>query len=271
MTPNTPNTIITSKRVSHYGWRPQLPDHRDHILRPATSILPPHVDLSPLMPPIYDQGEAGSCTANAIAAAFDYERGIQGKTLMTPSRLFIYYNERVMEGDPDTDGGAEIRDGIKSIAKLGVCPEAVWPYDLDELLNEPAPRCYDAAKLFLALHYAAVPQASYDIRQAIATDRRPVIFGFSVFESFESDAVASTGLVPMPGPDDAPIGGHAVCIVGYDDNTELYLCRNSWGTSWGISGYFTMPYAYVHNPNLSSDFWVINKVGNRTTPVITAE
>lgn len=257
----------TPKRIQRYGWRRQSLDHRDTILRPATSILPPSADLTSLCPPVYDQGQAGSCTANAIAGAFDFERVKQGKNLMHPSRLFIYYNERVIEGDPNTDAGAEIRDGIKSVASQGVCPEVMWAYDINRLLDPPPPRCYNEAPVFRVLQYAAVPQDSYNIRQVLATDQRPVVFGFSVFEEFESDAVASTGTVPMPDPNSSPIGGHAVCIVGYDDHAQLYKCRNSWGESWGMSGYFTLPYAYVHDPNLASDFWVILKTGNSLPPL----
>lgn len=228
-------------------------------IAPAVA-LPPSADLrtSGFLPPIYDQQQLGSCTANAIAAAVDFERKKQGEDFMTPSRLFIYYNERVIEGDPDQDNGAEIRDGIKSVAAQGVCPESEWAYSDqgNQFTIKPNDQCYTDALKFKALSYQSVPQDEQSIKSVLAAGR-PVVFGFSVYDAFESDAVAASGIVPLPGPNDAPIGGHAVLAVGYDDPSQMFLVRNSWGASWGLAGYFKLPYAYLTNPNLASDLWMI--------------
>jgi C1A family cysteine protease len=88
----------------------------------------------------------------------------------------------------------------------------------------------------------------------------PFVFGFSVYESFESATVARTGKVPMPKPREALLGGHAVLTVGYDDVEERFLMRNSWGASWGMAGYFTMPFDYLVDPNLCDDFWTVKSV-----------
>jgi C1A family cysteine protease len=88
----------------------------------------------------------------------------------------------------------------------------------------------------------------------------PVVFGFSVYESFESAAVAKTGTMPMPKPSEKQLGGHAVLAVGYDDAQERVIIRNSWGTGWGKKGCFTMPYAYITDDNLCDDFWTIRLV-----------
>jgi len=85
------------------------------------------------------------------------------------------------------------------------------------------------------------------------------VFGFSVYESFESDAVAKSGVLDLPAPGEKQVGGHAVVGVGYDDATKRILVRNSWGPAWGQAGYFTMPYDYVNNRNLSDDFWSIRR------------
>lgn len=247
-------------KIARYGWRKDHPDHRDIKLSIAAPVpLPPSADLRSDMPPVYDQGELGSCTANAISAAVDFERKCQGEPFITPSRLFIYYDERVIEGTVSEDAGAEIRDGIKSVAAQGVCPESEWPYDITQFTKLPTSNCYTDAKKFEALTYAGVPQTANDIKHCLAILKKPVVFGFSVFESFESLTVAKTGTVPMPGKKDRPIGGHAVVIVGYDDARSMFLVRNSWGSGWGISGYFWMPYAYTLNANLADDFWVITK------------
>jgi C1A family cysteine protease len=242
---------------------PDLPDHRDHIFSapaPVLTVLPPKVDLRPACPPtVYDQGRLGSCTANAIAAAFEFDLGKQKLPDFMPSRLFIYYNERKIEGTVDSDSGAMIRDGIKSVAKQGVCTEDAWPYDISKFTDQPTKECYTAAKDNQALSYQRIPQSLNQMRGCLANGY-PFVFGFTVYESFESSEVAQTGVVPMPVDGESVLGGHAVLAVGYDDETQRFLVRNSWGSGWGDGGYFTIPYAYLTNRGLASDFWTIAKV-----------
>ena len=88
----------------------------------------------------------------------------------------------------------------------------------------------------------------------------PFIFGFTVYESFESAQVAQTGHVPLPQEGEQVLGGHAVCAVGYDDANQWFIARNSWGTGWGMQGYFTLPYTYLTSRSLSSDFWTVRVV-----------
>jgi len=85
----------------------------------------------------------------------------------------------------------------------------------------------------------------------------PFVFGFTVYRSFESREVAKSGVLDMPQRDEKVMGGHAVMAAGYDDRAKRFLIRNSWGADWGKQGYFTMPYAYLDNRNLSDDFWTI--------------
>src|SRR5438128_696006 len=118
--------------IKRYGWLPDVPDQRDHVYAAPSGVLhklPAKIDLRPKCPPVYNQGQLGSCTANAIAAAVQFDRMKQNlKPAFAPSRLFIYYNERAIEGTVDNDSGAMLRDGIKSIAKQGDCAETHWPY-----------------------------------------------------------------------------------------------------------------------------------------------
>lgn len=243
-----------------YGWRRDHLDHRDYrIERPATAPLPPRVDLSPTCPPVYDQGDLGSCTGNALAGAFDFERGRQKLSFMNPSRLFIYYNERAAEGTVGQDAGAELRDGIKSIVKFGVCPESQWPYDVARFTDRPSDACYAEALHNQAVKYGRLTQSEVALRSNLAAGYA-FAFGFSVYQSFEAEEVARTGIVPLPLPHEAPLGGHAVVAVGYDNDRQLYKVRNSWGAGWGDGGYFWLPYAYLHDPDLASDFWAIELV-----------
>lgn len=251
---------MPTRKIARYGWRRDHPDRRDHKLAIARSVpLPLHVDLSTskFMPPVYDQGQLGSCTANAIAAAVDFERAAQCEAFITPSRLFIYYNERFIEGDTANDSGAEIRDGIKVVASQGVCPEVVWPYDEGQFAAHPSPDAYDAALKFTAVKYASVNQGLNDIKNILGAVGKPVVFGMNVYDEFESDEVAASGVVTMPAANQAPIGGHAVLIVGYDDPSQRFIVRNSWGADWGQKGYFTIPYRFVLDPNICDDFWVV--------------
>lgn len=251
-----------------YGWKPDKHDDRDvkyklGSIRGRMGPLPQSVDLRPQFAKlaVFDQGSIGSCVANSTSAAFWFARvksGLENPPI--PSRLFIYFNARVMEGtDPAEDSGAQIRDGIKSTVDLGAASEWLWPYDVTKFSNKPSWWAYLLAKNHESTVYNSVNQAKQDIKTALA-EGFPVPFGFSVYASFESDAVAQSGIVPMPGPGEEQVGGHAVIAVGYTADDKYVIVRNSWGTDWGQAGYFLMPWEYVLNPDLASDFWVIHTV-----------
>ena len=259
---------LARRKVQRYGWRPDLPDQRDHLFaaEPAVlSALPSMVDLRSNCPPVYDQGQLGSCTGNSIAGAVEFERMKQGLPEAgqhTPSRLFIYYNERTIEGDVGQDNGAQIRDGIKSVAQQGVCfedgPDG-WPYDPGQFAAEPPQTCYTAALANKVVQYSRLVQVSQQLKGCLAAGH-PFVFGFTVYETFEGAEVAQTGVVPMPGSSEQTVGGHAVMAVGYDDPSQRFIVRNSWGTGWGQQGYFTIPYAYLTTQSLANDFWTIKLV-----------
>lgn len=243
-----------------YGWAPDLPDHRDHLYSAPLPILvklPPKKDLRSGCPPVYDQGQLGSCTANAISGAIQFDQKKQGVKIFVPSRLFIYYNERDMEGTVNSDAGAQIRDGVKSVANLGVCPETEWPYDINKFANKPTPKCYTDATKCQAVGYQRLDSSNLNQLKGCIASGYPFVFGFTVYDAFESQEVAKTGVLNMPGPKEKVQGGHAVLAVGYDDATQRFTVRNSWGKDWGIKGYFTIPYSYLTTTNLADDFWTI--------------
>jgi C1A family cysteine protease len=250
--------------VKHYGWIRDIPDQRDHLYAaPVTrGPLPASVDLRNQCPPVYDQGQLGSCTGNGIAAAVQYDRMKQKLTPdFAPSRLFIYYNERVIEHAVNSDNGAQIRDGIKSVAHLGVCPESEWAYDIKKFADKPLPNCYTDALKYTAVQYQKLGQDINQMKGCLASGY-PIVFGFTVYDSFESPQVAKSGAVPMPATSEKVLGGHCVVAVGYDDSQQRFIVRNSWGTTWGTQGYCTMPYAYLGDANLASDFWTIRVVAH---------
>lgn len=245
------------KALGGYGWVPDLPDARDFLYSApleAVMKLPASVNLQAKCPPVYDQGQLGSCTANAIAAAVEYSH----KPRFMPSRLFIYYNERVIEGTVDSDSGAQLRDGIKSVATLGVCPETDCPYHIADFKDKPSAKAYADAAKTKATQYLRITQDLVQMKGCLASGY-PFVFGFTVYEYFESTQVAKTGIVRLPTTSDKMIGGHAVMAIGYNDKAQTFRVRNSWGSKWGQRGYFTMPYAYLMSRHLSSDFWTIRK------------
>ncbi len=259
-----PEKKVTSTKKSGekkgYGWMPDLPDHRDMMygaVRKVPAKLPSSVDLRPQCPPVADQGQLGSCTGNALAGALEFLEIKDNDPYVELSRLFIYYDERAFEHTVQSDSGAQIRDGIKTLAKKGVCSEKCWPYDISEFTVKPPAPCFKEAAKHKILVYARIQ--SVDEMKACLADGYPFVFGFSVYESFESQEVAQTGIVQMPQPDEKQMGGHAVVGVGYDDSQERFIVRNSWGENWGMKGYFTIPYEYLGNNNLADDFWTVRR------------
>lgn len=249
------------------GWKPDEIDLRDkhyydHAYRvERAAVLPTSVDLRAQCPAVYDQGQLGSCTANAIAGMHEFlQMKQQQPSPFTPSRLLIYYDERVMEGTVSQDAGAMIRDGIKSVAKQGACSESEWPYDISRFAVKPPKKCYTDALQHQALSYQRVLGLT-QMKTSLAAGY-PVVFGFLVYESFESQEVADTGVMPMPVHGEQLLGGHAIMAVGYDDASQRLLIRNSWSADWGgpMAGYFTMPYAYAANSKYCSDFWTVRQV-----------
>jgi C1A family cysteine protease len=246
--------------IKRYGWVKDRLDRRDHQYTVKfglnASSRPSNFSLKPQCPAVYNQLQLGSCTANAVGAAVEFDLLKQKLPAFTPSRLFIYYNERDLEGTTASDSGAQIRDGIKTVATLGACPETDWAYVPEEFAVRPSQNCYDDAIKFKAVDYHSIAQDADALIDCLLGGY-PFVFGFSVHASFESAKVAQTGIVEMPGWFDHPVGDHAVLGVAYDDTTRRFLVRNSWGADWGQEGYFTIPYDYVTDPDLASDFWTI--------------
>lgn len=246
-----------------YHWKKDLPDARDHIYRPTLTLqqLPVSVDLRVNCSSIEDQGQIGSCTGNAIAGIVEY-LSRKNKKYVDVSRLFIYYEERILEGTQNYDAGAYLRDGIKVVNKKGAPLESLWPYSTNRVTVRPTQAAYTNALTRKALSYQRCTNIN-SIKASIANGF-PVTMGFIVYESFESGTwwyPNDTGLMPYPNVNTEQIlGGHAICLVGYNDATQTFIGRNSWGTSWGKRGYFYVPYQVVEDTNMSDDFWTITKL-----------
>ena len=228
----------------------------------SVSALPKTFDLRvafpDIIPPILDQKSIGSCASNELSNALRYCLGKEKLKIFQPSRLFIYYFTRLYEGSPlGEDTGISVLGGIKSIEKYGACSENNWPYDITQFTKQPPPVAIKAAHTHCdQFQYLNIPQDLVHIKQALFSGF-PIVFGIQVYDSFESETVAKTGIVPMPSNTEVCLGGHCCEILAFCDDTQTFTCANSWNENWGQKGYFTIPYQYVLDPNKSSDFWVV--------------
>ncbi|TRZ53276.1 peptidase [bacterium] len=241
-----------------YGWIPDLPDQRDFSYKRLALGLPPipeKIDLRNLCSPVENQENLGSCTAQALVGNLEFLKLKSLKKLINFSRLFLYYNERVISHSTDADSGASLRDGIKTLKKLGDCIEDLWPYDLKKFANKPPVIAYKNAKNYQIISYYRLHTLA-EMKHTLSSGW-PFVFGFAVYESFELKKTARTGIVLMPKKDERLLGGHAVLAIGYDDSKKWFIVRNSWGKKWGDQGYFYMPYKYFASPAFASDFWTI--------------
>lgn len=247
-----------------YGWVPSRPDHRDLQYAPVSGVtrLPTKVDLreNAAMPAVWDQGDLGSCTAHGGGALFAFLHALQTKETIMPARLAIYYNTRDLEGTVQYDSGASVRDCMRAMNKQGVPNEALWPYDTTKFKDKPPKSVYVDGAKHRVTRFEAVDHTKPNLlKHALATGK-PVVFGFTVYESFEGAEVAKTGIVPMPGAKESALGGHCVLLVGYDDERSVWIVRNSWGPRWGDNGYCYFNYNHLTDAKLAADFWVADVV-----------
>lgn len=243
------------------GWKRQPYDPRDLYLRtPVIRGLRAKADLTRLMPQL-DQGDLGSCGPNS-AAELIYADMLQKGPVYVPSRLFIYWWTREVMGTLTEDSGVDNRSMLSALHQFGYIAETEYPYDIAKFAAHPPKALFQEAKKYVIHNYKAVPQQLDVMKACIDISAKPFVFGFDVFQSMMSDAVAETGVVLMPRTHETPIGGHDVTFCGYDDKLQLFTFKNHWrnsdGTYWGKNGFGYMPYAYAVNAKLASDFWVIN-------------
>lgn len=209
--------------------------------------------FSKLKDHIYDQGQLGSCVANMAAGMFRYVLQRNNQPDFNPSRLFEYYNARA---DKSQDTGTSIREGMKALNKFGLCAESSWPYDIRKFTLEPPAEAFKEGELHQSIIYERIfPVTKQAIKDAIYNGY-PVGYGMILYESFMSDSVAMSGMVPIPKRcREHEIGGHAKWIIDYDERGVLEV--NSWGEKWGYLGFCVVPWEYILNEKLCTDFWVL--------------
>ncbi len=271
----TAQTLAVTTKRRNYGYKPDLPDRRDNdwlyaLKFPEDVQLPPRVSLREQMPPIFDQGNLGSCVANACVAAMMFAHG--PKTPML-SRLDLYYKARLIENNVESDDGCEIRDAIKALVRWGVCTEATWPYKIRKFRQAPPAQAGKEDDQWKATEYFRM-KTHEDFMKCLASGY-PFIGGFSVYESFDGKFLTDKGVMEVPRITEKLVGGHAILVTGYDTNFKssqvfkssgldqndvpdlMYEVRNSFGSDWGLGGYYWMPAEYLENRDLADDFWTI--------------
>lgn len=254
-----------ARKTRGYGWLPDIPNHHDTYYRGLEphllDNLPASVDLSPSMPPElpFDQGQIGSCVPNASIAALMYLQQKQQETVTVLSRLFAYYIVRAKEGTVKSDAGARISDMVALLHTLGSCPESEWPYNTSLYQKRPLKSCYKDAIKYESLTSQRVDQTLPAFQSCLASGY-PILIGITVYPSFESPEVESTGIVPMPGQYEAPLGGHCMLVCGYDNATQRFKTLNSWGSGFGDKGYVHLPYGYILSTRYGGDYWTIQTV-----------
>ena len=229
------------------------------------SELPAKVDLRPLMTAVESQGDTMSCTANAVAGAYEYLQKMHLDDSYDVSRLFVYYNARDMDDEYDEieDAGSCIDIAVESLSEYGICAEETWPFDEDIVNDEPDEGAYEEAADFLVEDFSVVDVDLNAWKSALA-DGYPIIFGLSLYNSFDNHR--KPGLVPMPTKKEvarADHSGHAMLCVGYSEPDQVFIVRNSWGKGWGDKGYCYLPYRYVINEDYNDgDSWVIRRLAD---------
>jgi len=257
----------SSKIVSGYKYaKPKEGSKKYGNSRYSSSELPSKVDLRKHLTEIEDQGATSSCVANAVAGAYEYLAKWHTGKDYDVSRMFIYYNTRYSEVEDENDiddNGCFIQDAIESLKEYGACSESTYPFDEEMVNEEPPEEAYSEAEQFLVEDMALVP-LELDAWKACLAEGYPIIFGISLYKSFDSHR--KKGLVPLPSENEvsrAEHGGHAMLCVGYSDKDKVFIVRNSWGTEWGDNGYCYIPYDYLMNPSLNdADSWIIKQLDN---------
>jgi len=224
-------------------------------LSSKASTSPKTIDLRNKINIMYDQGQLGSCTANALCYSF-----ILNDPTYKPSRLFLYYNVRMLDNNIPNDDGSTLTQGINALIRYGVCSESNWPYIIPKFAIKPTNVSYTEGLKHQVISASRVLQTLDSLKGCLISGK-PFVVGIYVYESFMSNTVSRTGNVPLPNVNtEQLLGGHAIICIGYNDTRKVWIMKNSWGPNWGDNGYFYLPFSYLLNTSLSGDVWKINQV-----------
>lgn len=226
--------------------KPSPKDERDVLYAQQsenTLLMPRKINLLSFCPPIKNQGQIGSCSSHACATAFEIEmKIIESRKSTSLSELWHYYKVRqkdFMNTFPD-DSGAYLREAIKVMYHNGFCPESLYPYDYRKINETPGFMTDVIASLWKIKSYHTCMTLN-QIKTSLIQEH-PVIIGIPVDKNFlqkrDNSIVDKYSIANR-------VGGHAVVLIGYDDNVQAFLLANSWGENWGVGGYAWISYTYI--------------------------
>jgi C1A family cysteine protease len=222
---------------------PSPADGRDHRYQSRKLTLERRVDLRDWASLVEDQGSLGSCTGQALTAAYELLTRIQyPESVVKLSDLYVYYNARFFYSETFVDNGAYLRDILKATKKYGICRDDLWPYDVTRYDQQPTPACYEDAVRRTITEYETI--ITQEEMLEVVNAGRPVVIGINLYDDF-SYLTQEDAVVPMPSDQSQFTGMHAMAIVGYDLDRRLWLAQNSYGTSWGDMGYCWIPFEYM--------------------------
>lgn len=250
-------------KLGYFTLKPSSADKRDYLYGRTNVALRPSVDLREWDSIVEDQLDLGSCVGNAITNCYELETNrLYPESFKQLSRLFVYYNGRLLNGMTEYDEGVDIRDAIKGAAHFGICTEELWPYNISMFDDKPTPECYRDASYRVIPKYERLNSLG-DMLDAINSNY-PVVAGMYLYENFlylDKDNYT----VKNPEYDEMNIGTHAMAIVGYDLAEKYVIAKNSFGTDWGLNGYCYIPFDYIDNQCFEQ--WIFDIA---TPPVITS-
>jgi C1A family cysteine protease len=225
--------------------------------------LPPSVNLISRFNPIRSQGQRGTCVGFALTAINEYyQRYGRGKPTLDLSEQHLYHECKLVDNSPGACGTWQ-RVGASVLRSRGACREVAWGYNPNLPCNNngvmPANARSDAAN-YKAILVAINPPTNVNAIKSYLSARKPVGISIPVFTSwYRSPETKRSGRITMPLSGDRREGGHAVCLVGYQNSPSspgggYFMLRNSWGTDWAYQspygqGYGTIPYQYIAQYN----------------------
>jgi C1A family cysteine protease len=237
-------------------------------ITPVDTILPvpnvvKQVDLRRHFSSIKNQGRQGSCLAFALSAVMEYTVKVKRAETADFSEAFLYYKAREKAGQQNVDNGSYFVYAIETLQQLGICTERFMPYDEYDYTSSPSQNAYNNALSYKISKANTVNQQLEDLKSALYNGY-PIAISAAIFSSFGN---GSNDVIPMPSKREVnnyQYGGvahsyHAMVIVGYDDNRQQFIVRNSWGDNFGDNGYCYMPYDYITDENLTRYACVIKK------------